>query len=74
MKLLEGQSLQSAFSSYFEAAFSVQLKYPKECQTVSNIMQLRVAKYGDATDGTLTNQRKDTALNQVIKYGFVVDK
>ena len=73
VKLLDGQDLLSALSSYYETAFCFQLKYPKEAQTVANIIQIRVAKYGDPTDGSLTNQRKDTAMNQITKYGYVVD-
>ena len=73
VKLLDGQDLLSALSSYYETAFCFQLKYPKEAQTVAHIIQFRVAKYGDPTDGSLTNQRKDTAMNQITKYGYVVD-
>ena len=73
VKLLDGQDFLSALSSYYETAFCFQLKYPKECQTVANLMQLRVAKYGDPSDGSLTNQRKDTAMNQVMRYAMVVD-
>ena len=73
VKLLDHQDLLSALASFYHLAFSFQLKYGKEAQTTCNILQLRVAKYGDPDEGTLTNQKKDTAFNQIVKYAFVVD-
>lgn len=66
--LLSGQDLLSAFSSYVECAFVFQLEYPKPCQTVSNLVQLKLCGYGDPEKGTLTSMRKDSALKKVNKY------
>ena len=73
VKILEPQDLLSALSSFYELAFCFQLQYAKEAQTVCNIIQLRICKYGDPDTGTLTTQKKETALNQIVKYAFVVD-
>ena len=42
-------------------------EYPQQAQTVVNIIQRRIAHYGDDS-GTLTKMRKDTALNKLTKY------
>ena len=73
VKLLDPQDLLSALSSFFELAFSFQLKYPKEAQRTFNILQLRVAKYGDPDVGTLSIQKKEQAFNALVKYALVVD-
>ena len=65
--------LSLGLSSFYELAFSFQLQYAKEAQTVCQIIQLRICKYGDPDTGTLTTQKKDTAFNQIVKYAFVVD-
>ena len=44
-----------------------QLEYPKQSQTVLNILQRKAARYGD-DKGTLTAMRKDTATNKIAKY------
>ena len=54
VKILEPQDLLSALSSFYELAFCFQLQYAKEAQTVCNIIQLRICKYGDPDTGTLT--------------------
>ena len=70
-KLLGGQDLMSAMASYFELCFVFQLEYPRQSQTVINILQHKAARYGD-DKGTLTHMRKDTAMNRMAKYLKVV--
>ena len=68
VQLLQGQDLLSAVSSYIELCFVFQLEYPKPCQTVSNLVQLKICGYGDPEKGTLTKMRKDSALRKKQKY------
>jgi len=46
-------------------------EYPKQSQTVLNILQRKAARYGD-DKGTLTAMRRDTAMNKIAKYLQVV--
>ena len=71
-KLLNGQDLMSALASYFELCFVFQLEYPRECQTVVNILQHKAARYGD-DKGSLTNMRRESAMNKMAKYLQVVE-
>ena len=68
MKLLDGQDLYHALASYYELAFVFQLKYSKKCQTLAQIIQLKVLKYGDQELGSLTGQKKDQSLMKVRKF------
>ena len=70
-KLLDGQDFMSAMASYFELCFVFQLEYPKQSQTVINILQHRAARYGD-DKGSLTHMRKDSAMNKLAKYLQIV--
>ena len=73
VKLLESQDIWSAIASYFELVYVFQLHYPKECQTVSNILQEYVAKYGSVESGVnLTNSKKSTIVNKLEKYSRTV--
>ena len=71
-RVLDGQSLFAALSSLFELAFCFQLEYPETSQTVWNILQLFVMKYGDQDTGTLTKYRKETAKHKVQNYLAVI--
>ena len=73
VKLLESQDIWSAIASYFELVYVFQLHYPKECQTVSNILQEYVGKYGSVESGVnLTNSKKSTIVNKLEKYSRTV--
>ena len=68
MKLLEGKELYHALASYYNLVFVFQLKYSKKCQTLAQIIQLKVLKYGDQELGSLTGQKKDQSLMKVRKF------
>ena len=46
-KLLGNLDLFSAIASLLHLCFVVNLQYPKECQTMCDILQRKVAEYGD---------------------------
>ena len=69
--LLECQKLYDTLASCFELCFSFQLKYPKECHTVAQIIQTRVCKYGDDS-GTLTQMKRNVANDKLLKYLAVI--
>ena len=66
--MLDGQDLYHAMGSYYELAFVFQLKYSKKCQTLAQIIQLKVLEYGDQELGSLTGQKKDQSLMKVKKF------
>lgn len=73
VRLLKGQDIYSAIASYFELVYVFQLHYPKECQTVSNILQEYVAKYGSVESGVnLTKSKTSTVVNKLEKYSRIV--
>ena len=53
--------------SYFELCFAFQLHYSSGAQITAELIQKRIAKYGDDT-GTLTNMRRTTAISKIQKY------
>lgn len=59
--------LSAAITAFLQVCFVFNLNYPKECQTLADILQRRVAKYGDET-GTRTSGAKKTASNKLTKY------
>ena len=70
-KVLSCQALYGAVASYYELCFTFQLKYPKECQLVSMIVQSRICKYGD-TNGSLTQMKNASAQNKLARYVHIV--
>ena len=74
VKLLEAQDIFSAFASYYELAFVFQLEYPKECQTISQVIQEKVARYGSVESGVnMTKSRTKTVTNKLEKYNRLSD-
>ena len=58
----------------FELCFVFQLKYPSQCQTVCQIIQLHMLRYGDPESGTLTTMRKKQAQNKLQGYLLALGK
>ena len=74
VKLLEAQDLFSALASYYELAFVFQLHYPKECQTVAQIIQEKVAKYGCVESGVnMSKSKMKTVANKMEKYNRLAE-
>ena len=73
VKLLEGQDLFSAFESFFQLAFMFKLEYGEKSQTVAEIIQLKIAKYGNSDKGTLTKRAKGTAKNKIKNFCNIVN-
>ena len=46
-KLLGNLDLVTCIATIIHLVFIIDLEYPKECKTVWDILQRRVAKYGD---------------------------
>ena len=67
-KILDGQDIIAALVSFYELAFSFQLKYGSGAQTTLEIVQHQIAEYGVDGSGTLTNRKKLAATNQIKKY------
>ena len=67
MRYLESLTIVQAIASFLHLSFVFGLDYPKETQTVADILQRRFAKYGDDS-GTKTHTRKETAQTKMSKY------
>ena len=83
-KLLGNMSLSVAIGSFLHLAFTFDLKYPKEAETLAEIWERKFAKYGDDTgvacgivnvcrfklllSGTRANVSVSTAKSNIKKY------
>ena len=47
--------LVSALAAFYHLSFCFDLKYPKEGQTVADLLQRRVCKYGDGSGAMIIN-------------------
>ena len=70
-KLLGNMSLQLAISSYLHVAFVFDLKYPQGAQTLGDILQRKVANYGDDS-GTRTWRSLQAASKKYKQYLMVI--
>ena len=66
-KLIGNLDLASAVAYVLHLAFVMNIHYPKECQTMWDIMQRKVARYGDSS-GTRTNTGRAAATAKYEKY------
>jgi len=71
MKVLGELTLVQGIASFLHLAFSFNLQYPKESQTVADIWQRKFAMYGTPT-GTRTHSKKDSAMARINKYNMVL--
>ena len=46
-KLLGNMNFVTAIAAFFHLSFIMDLKYPKQSQTLADLLQRRVCKYGD---------------------------
>ena len=54
-KLLGNLDLPTAVAAILHLVFIIDLKYPEECKTVWDILQRKVARFGDKTGRFLVN-------------------
>ena len=47
IKLLGNLDIVSAIAAFFHLCFIMDLKYPKQSETLADLLQRRVCKYGD---------------------------
>merc|ERR1712096_364007 len=73
VKLMGNLSITESIAAFLHLAFIVDLQYPKEAQTVCDIVQRRFAKYGDSS-GTRTQTKKETASSRINKYDQVLGR
>jgi len=66
-KIIGNLDFPTAIAAFLHLCFVVNLKYPKECQTVCDILQRKVAEYGDDS-GTKTQGSKSSAKSKFDKY------
>jgi len=66
-RLLGPMDMFEAIASFLHLAFVFNLKYLKGSQTICDIMQRRVAKYGDGS-GTRTHSSSNAAKSRLSKY------
>jgi len=63
-KLLGNLTILQGIGAFFHLCFCFDLKYPKGGQTMADLIQRQVCKYGDES-GTRTWKRRDAALKKV---------
>ena len=62
-KLMGNMTITQAIGSFLHLCFTFNLEYPKQAQTVADIWQRRIAKYGDGLGKTKIMYNDKTRLN-----------
>ena len=69
-KLLGNMNFVTAIAAFFHLCFIMDLKYPKQSQTLADLLQRRVCKYGDESGECVIHRIVSAKVKFIISKSY----